>query len=191
MSLRRFLPVAILIAFFTGFAMYGLFLAVGVAEVESEVFKSLVDANAALLGFLGVITVFILNTYRDATRVTEDKIYKLKLEHEKGTRSTPSVAYPGRTSNYSAVEKKYEEFKAKLQELEDRINDQREGSNESLSFTILSVFSFVVSILLCLLSMGNLSPQVRFNVTYLAIAATSFGLFYMFAMIWNLRVRLG
>ncbi len=174
------------------FCLYAVLLAVGVSGIGPEAFRSLVDANAALLGFLGVITVFVLNTYRDASRTTEDRIYKLKREYDESRRlaTAPQVESPVETPSYSFLDEEYEIFNAKLQELEDSKDEQKLGSKESLDFTIVSGACYVVSILFCLMAMGNVSTQARFIITYGAIVATFMGVFTMFGMIWNLKVRL-
>lgn len=161
--------MAVVIAFSAILGIYAFFLGAGVTSVASDVFKSLVDADTALLGFLGVITVLAFTTYRDSARHTQDKIDNLSLEHK------------GRTESQTATRRK---------ELEDLLNEQRKDSTVSFLFTITSAIFFVVSIFLSLLAMSNVTTQIRLYATYSAITAMALGLLYVFVIIYNLSVSL-
>jgi len=84
---KGFLPFAvsaIIIGLALGLAvgMYALYLA-GVSSNTLEVSKSLIDVNAALLGFLGLIVVFMLTAVGDAKRLAEERMYRVTSEYDR------------------------------------------------------------------------------------------------------------
>jgi hypothetical protein len=190
LRLKKFLPVAIIFLLFIALVIYAIFLAAGAVNVTIEVFKSLVDADAALLGFLGIITVFVYNTYHGETRFTEEKIEDIQDEHEDFfSHMTLQAGYKAEDRE-AILNREYETFKAETKRLENRLKDLRQSSSASFSWTIISATFFVVSIFLAILAMTEVSSSVRFFAAYFAVAGMGLGVACLFAMIWNLRADL-
>lgn len=187
LQLKKFLPVTIIITF----AIFAVFLSLtALVHVTTEVFKSLVDADSALLGFLGIITVFVYNTYHDEIRFTERKMDDLLYEHKKPLEiQSMEAGFPAETRK-AMDDKEHAEFETKTTKLEIRLKNLRQSAKESFSWTILSAAFFVVSISLALLAMTELGSFVGFLASYIAVASMGLGVYGLFAMIWSLRANL-
>ena len=61
--------------------VYATLLSQGLGNIAPDILRSLVDANAALIGFLGIITVFILTSYRDESRRLAEEFRRLEHQH--------------------------------------------------------------------------------------------------------------
>lgn len=176
---------------FIVFFIFAAFLAASTAAVAIDLSKSLVEADSALLGFLGIITVFVYNTYRDEIRFTEEKKEDLIYDHENYARDMVFEAGYEEKHRQSMLEKEYATFKAETGKLEKRLKGLRKSSKESFAWTIYSATSFVISIFLALLAMAALDLLVRFAVAYFAVGLTGVGILFLFIMIWELRAGLG
>jgi hypothetical protein len=169
-------------------AFYSILLAAGVVNVAPEVLKSLVDADAALLGFLGVITVYVLTTYNNSIRLTEEQIYRVRLEHKTEVERESGIGY----SNYpgfdplKAAEKEYELFKERIKQFEDHIKKLQANSKSACIWCAGSVLFFVVSILLSLLGMSQLPLEIKFYSVYLSAGFCLVGVITIFRQVFLL-----
>jgi len=140
--------------------VYSLFLAAGTMNIRVEVFQSLVDADAALLGFLGIIAVFALTRYNDYIRLAEEQIYRVNLEHRQEIERTIG----------EASQKEYEIFKNRLKQLENRIKKTKGDSKMACVVFVVSAAFFTASIFASLFAMGEITGGARFWATYVAAA---------------------
>jgi hypothetical protein len=186
---KRF--VLLLLIFVTGvaFGSYAMVLAERSVRVTIDLSKSLVDANAALLGFLGIITVFVYNTYHEESRWTEDELVDLKEEHEYYLSSQSMMAEIPKEV-MQANENEYEAYRLKNQELKDRHTILRRSARESFTQTIYSATFLVASMFLAFLAMAEVDSSVRVAATLFAVVAMGWGIIFLFLMIWSLRANL-
>jgi len=176
-------PIGLLAAF------YSAFLAFGVVNIAPDVLKSLVDANAALLGFLGIITVFVLTSYNDSARLTEEQIYRVELERQKEMQNEKTVGYSNMASASNVAEPAHKLYLKRKRKLEKRLKDLREESRRACFWCVVSATSFLASILLSLLAMGEIPALSRIITIYFASVACIIGVLCIFVLILNLRVQ--
>lgn len=174
-----------IIALITG--LFSIYLAGGTINVARDVLKSLVDANAALIGFLGIITVFALTSYRDSIHRTEEEIYRLRVEHEQNISPSSAVIWGNKRAELDSAEKEYKLFMDRIKKLKNRLEMHKTGSGETCSVAVRSAVYFVISILLCILAMSEVDLLVRFSSTYFACALVVVGVIGIIEMISNLK----
>ena len=155
--------------------VYAIFLA-GASLNALEVSKSLIDVNAALLGFLGLIVVFMLTAVGDAKRLAEERIYRVTSEHEREVRKE----YPGLKEilgfdPLKAADVEYKSYKKRVKELEDFVETLDSNSSIAYGFCLGSAAFFVLSILLCLIGMSETPPSARLVSVFLAICFFAVG----------------
>ena len=165
-----------------GAGIYSRILAENIVNIAPDVLKSLVDADAALLGFLGIIAVYVLTTYRDSMRLTEEQIYRTRLEHERETRVPSDPNIPVETQLNSA-DKEYKIFKDRLKKLEDYLERLRTEAREICLLAATGAILFVTSILLCLLGMSEISVEVKINAIGFSVGFMLFGLISLLFMV--------
>jgi hypothetical protein len=178
-------PIGLLAAF------YSIFLAIGVVNIAPDVLKSLVEANAALLGFLGIITVFVLSSYNDSARLTEEQIYRLELEHQKEMQNNKAIGYSNIASASNVAEPAHELYLKRKRKLGKRLKGLRKESGRVCYLCVGSATSFLASILLSLLGMGEIPALSKFVTIYCASVTCILGVFSIFILIFYLREQLG
>ncbi len=178
-----------LVMFSVSFGLFAIYIAIGAISVTTDVSKSLVDADAALIGFLGVITVFIFNTYRDEARAVERRIEAMDNAYADFLKAVTSK--PRGIEKIEPIIKAEEtKFDTKKKVLEGRLGNLRQSSRESFYLTTISALGFFISILSALAAMTSSVDLERFIIGYTAVAATGIGVIALFMMIWKLKADL-
>ncbi len=157
---KRVLSKAVLLLSIVGVCYLFLYIATGVQTVAKDVLSSLVDANVGLLGFLGIITVFALSTYRDSVHRTEDELRHSRLGRRESER------------------------------LQTRLERLRTKSEEAYSLAFNSAVWFVFSIFLCILAMSDVISIIKLVSAYLAFGFILVGLAQIFDMISGLKATI-
>jgi len=173
-------PIGIIVAY------YCLYLAGVTITVATDVLRSLVDADTALLGFLGVITVFILSIYRDSMNRKEEEIFRLDLQMQQIIRSTSDVmiGHEHIQAMSKSLKEEYELFTDRKKKLRDQSSLLKANLSMTYLYIVGTVTIFVISILSCLLAMSEVPLPVRFFSTYLACGLTVCGVFFTFLLIF-------
>lgn len=176
-------PIGIIISY------YGLYLAAGTIAIATDVLKSLVDADAALLGFLGVITVFILATYRDSINRIEEEIFRLdwQMQHVIRSSSDAMIGHEHIQAMSKSLKEEYKLFTDRKKKLQDRSKSMKATLSTIYFGVIGSASLFVISILFCLLAMSEVPLPVRFFSTYFASGLMVCGVIFMFFIIVDLK----
>lgn len=189
---KRLLLIAALLALLAGvsFGSYAMFLAQKSVRVTIDLSKSIVDANAALLGFLGIITVFVYNTYHEESRWAEEKMIDLKDDYEDYFDAQSMAAGLSTEAKEAILQKKYETYKSEKQKFEDRHASLRQSSRESFMQTIYSAVFLVASMFLAFLAMAEVDSSVRVFATLFAVTSMALGIIFLFFMIWLLKENL-
>jgi len=189
---RRILVIsAILIGASFGLVaiFYSLMLASGDINARLNVLKSLVEANTALLGFLGVITVFVLTSYRDSIGRMERDIDHLRENHARNVKQDMSVGYPNISSTGLSrmADAEYERFLTREKKLNSGLEDLKKGISSTCFYAIATATAFVFSILFCLLGISEISLLITHISTYTAAVITICGVWFTFIMVLDLR----
>jgi len=138
-----------------------------------SILKVLGDADAVLIGFLGVITVFILTSYRDESHYIDEKVRRLEGSHRRYERL------------HGRDDVSCQEYSDDILALNDHRKFVRNAAKECCYAAFLGVIFFIISILFCLLSMSELS----YKAIWLGIATIgmAYGLICIFYEIAEFR----
>jgi hypothetical protein len=166
---RYFLYVCLLlIGIFVSF--YASVLSNELGNNAPDILKSLADADAALIGFLGIITVFILTSYRSESRDLDKQLRELDLLH---ARQTQQNIGQKEVEDYTNLRTPLDAYKRFI----------RNSASNCCYWAFEGVICFVISILFCLLSMSVLSNKDVWLA--ISIAGMSFGITFTFYEIWD------
>jgi hypothetical protein len=190
--LRKIVTSTIVIGLLIGIptGMYSLSLALGTINVSANVFQSIVDADAALLGFLGIIAVFALARYNDTVHLVEEQVYRTNLEHQQEIVRAPETNVPdylGETQTLAGADHEYEIYKKRLKQLESRINKMRKNSKSACMMCVCGASFFIASIFCSLLAMSEITEVARFFATYFAASTCILGVVWIFFIVLGLR----
>jgi len=167
---RYFLLICVfLIGFFV--AYYSFLLSDNLGNNAPDILRSLGDADAALIGFLGIITVFILTSYRDESRNVDRRLRRLEISH---------VRYHALSEDDAAEEyREYTSRKIMLNSNKKVVVDMARGCCYT---AFQGIICFIVSILFCLFSMSELPNRG----IWLAISTMGMitGITFTFYEIW-------
>jgi hypothetical protein len=186
-TLKIMLAMIALVVIFTLFAIFSIYFAVIAAISEgTDVLKSLIDVDAALIGFLGIIMIFILSEYRGSMRRVEEKMDREKLDYESRRNEDSKIGYPSSlpmSSQLASAEAEYKAFNTQIQNLEKDLRELRQTHGGVILAVMMCVSSFVTSILASLVAMGIKDVPARLFPIYASMALMLAGVVFMFIIV--------
>ncbi len=141
-------------------------------ENATEAMKSVITADAALVGFIGVITVFLFNSLQNESRRIEDIESRLREKTEN--------FMSGIQNDHTKVLVKKNSDELDLLSTKQELIDQ--FSNNILKFVVGSVILLIISILWALLGM-SLIGNLRFIGIICSVAFMGFAIFLLLLLL--------
>lgn len=148
-----------------------------------EICKSLMDADAALLGFLGLTTVFVLNNYRNSIYALKRELRDLNKQHSRRIALLSRKGYTNIKNPIGRTEEEMENssYKETKNELEEQIKLMRSNAKFALLVAVISAFCLIASILSNLFTMSE-TPFTKESFG-ISVGTLFMGLAFMFSMI--------
>jgi hypothetical protein len=175
-------------------AVFAILLASGGAslplELASDVPRAIVDADAALLGFLGLIAVYALTANNDSFRFTQQEIYRVKEEHEKELGIDIPETSQISENQLAQADQEYDLYKKRVKQLKKNLEDIREDSQSICFFSVVVAMSTIISILSAILTISITIPEIRFLAIYLATSFCILGVFFILLLIRDIGQRI-
>jgi hypothetical protein len=147
-------------------------LAYALPENATEAMKSVITADAALVGFIGVITVFLFNSLQNEDRRIDDIEHRARDSADHYRRIIQS------DDNKALAKKNLDSLN--LLGLQRKLINQ--FFNRILIFVSTNVIFLIISILLALFGM-SLIPEYRFYGITLSIATMAIGIFVLLLLL--------
>jgi hypothetical protein len=147
-------------------------LALALPENATEAMKSIITADAALIGFIGVITVFLFNSLQNEDRRIDDA-------ERKATENTEYYKRIYQSDENKALAKENLQNLNFLRLQRKLIN---QFFNRVLIFVVAGVLLLIVSILWALFGM-SLTPEYRFYGIILSIATMGAGILILLLLL--------
>jgi ABC-type anion transport system duplicated permease subunit len=158
-----------------------------VMAADRSTLKSLIDADAALTGFVGLIVVYILNSNRDTVRRAEENIHTEELSKQKQLRRRILDSEETKTLT-PMVERSFQHTRQlydwRISRIQKQIRRIQQGSVDTVIIMALTLVLLVVSIFATLLAMGNIDPFWRSAVVTFSIAPIPIVLMLLFLAIF-------
>lgn len=165
LSRKAFFAFCVLMFIIGIISMWYAFTLNEVMAADASMLKSLIDADTALTGFMGLIVVYILNSNRDAVRKAEENIHNEELNKQKQFRTLNlnfeeiKTLTPMRQRIFQDTK---ELFDKRISEIQKQIKRVQRGSIDTVITMALALVLLVVSIFASLLAMGNIDPLWRY-----------------------------
>lgn len=141
------LAIGVIIGVFLGLGIF--FWVVPIVLASDEVLKALIEAEATLLGFFGIIAVYVLTSYDGRLDRFEEKLFKLATEETNVPKIPLRVGMQQIRQALSSIERKKKDF-ARL--------------------SAIIGASLVLSIILSVLALGTIERPICFILSYFALA---------------------
>jgi len=145
--------VIILGLIFLVVGLFSIYFSVLAAFAENDILKSLIDVNAALIGFLGIIAIFVLTEYRSSMHRIDDNIEREKQD------------------------------KRAREKLQKDLSELRSNQKGSILIIVATVMSFLGSTIASLVAMSIKDIPSRAFPIYICMVLMLGGVVFMFLLV--------
>jgi hypothetical protein len=148
-------------------------ISIAILPVSSIILKTLIDVNVALIGFWGLILVYILGSLHTVRERVETQCHETNVKlNELSIQELQLKAQVGVKFNADKLFKKIQEnYEARDKELEKRIQGIKEISKRLAWVSIITTSLFVASILCSMWGIASENSSDLFLILFLAVVS--------------------